>query len=78
MKGRNRLISGFGRLVTARPRVFAGMRRDGISVHSEIDVRRNLYKPVRVKPEEAQTLQWLTPGNVLTYQIVTNLDWHIE
>ena len=78
MKDRNRLISGHGRLVTTRPRVVAGMRRDGISVRSEIDVRRNLYKPVRVKPEEAQTLQWLTPGNVLTYQIITNLDWHIK
>ena len=78
MKDRNRLISGSGRLVTARPRVFAGMRLDGISVHAEIDTRRNLYMPVRVTPDSPQTLQWLTPGNVVRYEIVTTLDWRIE
>ena len=39
--------------------------------------RRNLYKPIRVTPEEAQTLQWITPGNTIEYQIVTNLEWQI-
>lgn len=78
MKDRNRLISGFGRLVTASPRVLAGMRRAGISVHAEIDTRRNLYMPVRVTPDSPQTLQWLTPGNTVRYNIVTTLDWRIE
>ena len=60
-------VSGGGRLLSHPIRAAA-----------QEDARRNLYKPVRVKPEEAQTLQWLTPGNVLTYQIITNLDWRIE
>ena len=51
---------------------------NGIRVNAQIDERRNLYKPIRVKPEEAQTLQWLTPGNVVRYEIITTLDWYIE
>lgn len=51
---------------------------NGIHVNAQIDERRNLYKPIRVTPEQAQTLQWLTPGNVVRYEIVTTLDWWIE
>jgi hypothetical protein len=47
-------------------------------VRVQTDTRRNLYKPIRVKPEQAQTLQWLTPGNVVQYKIITTLDWWIE
>lgn len=48
-----------------------------IGVTAEPTDRKNLYKPIRVKPEEAQTLQWLTPGNEITYTIITNFDWQI-
>ena len=51
---------------------------NGIHVNVQLDERRNLYKPIRVKPEQAQTLQWLTPGNVVRYEIITTLDWQIE
>ena len=51
---------------------------NGIQVNAQLDERRNLYKPVRVKPEQAQTLQWVTPGNVVQYKIITNLGWWIE
>ena len=51
---------------------------NGIQVNVQLDERRNLYKPIRVTPEQAQTLQWLTPGNVVRYEIITNLDWRIE
>ena len=71
-------VHGRGRLLThpVRPRSWGIL--SGIRVTASEDVRRNLYKPVRVTPDSPQTLQWLTPGNVLTYQIITNLDWHIE
>ena len=49
----------------------------GIAVRAYETDRKNLYKPIRVKPEEAQTVQWLTPGNAIEYTIVTNLDWQI-
>lgn len=49
----------------------------GIAVRAYETDRKNLYKPIRVKPEEAQVVQWLTPGNVLEYQIITNFDWII-
>ena len=48
-----------------------------IGVTAEPTDRKNLYKPIRVKPEETQTLQWLTPGNEITYTIITNFDWQI-
>lgn len=49
----------------------------GVDVTAHTTDRKNLYKPIRVKPEETQTLQWLTPGNTLTYTIITNLEWQI-
>ena len=55
----------------------ADMVPTGIAVRAYETDRKNLYKPIRVKPEEAQTVQWLTPGNVLEYQIITNFDWII-
>lgn len=51
---------------------------NGIRVNVQLDERRNLYKPIRVKPEQAQTLQWLTPGSVVRYEIITTLDWTLE
>lgn len=78
MTPRNRPITGRGWLATRQPRAFAGAQPSGISVRIQTDTRRNLYKPIRVKPEQAQTLQWLTPGNVVRYEIITNLDWWIE
>ena len=39
--------------------------------------QKNIYKPIRVTPTDAQTLQWLTPGNTLEYVIITNLEWQI-
>lgn len=71
-------VHGRGRLLTYSVRPHSWGVPSGIRVTATEDERRNLYKPIRVKPEEAQTLQWLTPGNVLTYQIITNLDWHIK
>ena len=78
MTPRNRPITGRGWLATRQPRAFAGAQPSGVSVRMQIDTRINLYKPIRVKPEQAQTLQWLTPGNVVRYEIVTTLDWRIE
>jgi hypothetical protein len=75
---RNRYITGRGWLATRQPRVFAGAQPSGISVRVQTDTRSNLYKPIRVTPEQAQTLQWVTPGNVVRYEIVTTLDWRIE
>ncbi len=49
----------------------------GLAMQAAETERRNLYKPIRVKPEEVQTVQWLTPGNLIEYQIITNLDWQI-
>jgi hypothetical protein len=74
----NRPITGRGWLATRQPRVFAGAQPSGISVRIQTDTRSNLYKPIRVTPEQAQTLQWITPGNVVRYEIVTTLDWRIE
>lgn len=51
---------------------------NGIQVNVQLDERRNLYKPIRVKPEQAQTLQWLTPGNAVRYEIITTLNWTLE
>lgn len=78
MTPHNRPITGRGWLATRQPRAFAGAQPSGISVHIQTDTRRNLYKPIRVNPEQAQTLQWLTPGNVVRYEIITTLDWRIE
>ena len=78
MTPRNRPITGRGWLATRQPRVFAGAQPLGISVRIQTDTRSNLYKPIRVTPEQTQTLQWLTPGNVVRYEIVTTLDWRIE
>lgn len=78
MTPRNRPITGRGWLATRQPRAFAGAQPSGISVRIQTDTRRNLYKPIRVTPDQAQTLQWLTPGNVVRYEIITNLDWWIE
>ena len=78
MTPHNRPISGRGWLVTRPPRAFAGAQPSGISVRMQTDNRSNLYKPIRVKPEQTQTLQWLTPGNVVRYEIITTLDWWIE
>lgn len=78
MTPRNRHITGRGWLATRQPMAFAGAQPSGISVRVQTDTRRNLYKPIRVTPEQAQTLQWLTPGNVVRYEIITNLDWRIE
>ena len=75
---RNRPITGRGWLATRQPRAFAVAQHSGITVRMQTDTRSNLYKPIRVKPEQAQTLQWLTPGNVVRYEIVTNLEWRIE
>lgn len=77
-----RLITGYVRsgvrLLThsAHPRTWSVPK--GIQVNAQLDERRNLYKPIRVKPEQAQTLQWVTPGNVVQYKIITTLDWRIE
>ena len=78
MTPHNRPITGRGWLATRQPRAFAGAQPSGISVRMQTDTRRNLYKPIRVKPEQTQTLQWVTPGNVVQYKIVTTLDWWIE
>lgn len=71
-------VRGGIRLLTrsAHPRTWSVP--NGIQVNAQLDERRNLYKPIRVKPEQAQTLQWITPGNVVRYEIVTTLDWRIE
>ena len=71
-------VCGGIRLLTrpAHPRTWSVP--NGIQVNAQIDERRNLYKPIRVKPEQAQTLQWVTPGNVVRYEIITTLDWRIE
>ena len=71
-------VRGGIRLLTrpAHPRTWSVP--NGIQVNVQLDERRNLYKPVRVKPEQAQTLQWVTPGNVVQYKIITTLDWWIE
>lgn len=60
--------------VTAR----SGMVPSGIRAKAAETDRPNLYKPIRVLPQEAQSLQWLTPGNVVEYTILTNFDWTIE
>lgn len=78
MTPHNRHITGRGWLATRQPRAFAGAQPSGISVRVQADTRRNLYKPIRVTPEQAQTLQWVTPGNVVRYEIITTLDWRIE
>ena len=78
MTPHNRPITGRGWLATRQPRAFAGAQPSGISVRMQTDTRRNLYKPIRVTPEQAQTLQWITPGNVVQYKIITTLDWWIE
>jgi len=71
-------VRGCIRLLTrqAHPRTWSVP--NGIQVNAQLDERRNLYKPIRVKPEQAQTLQWVTPGNVVRYEIVTTLNWWIE
>ena len=58
--------------------VVAGMVPTGIHAHAAETDRPDLDKPIRVKPEESQMLQWLTPGNVIEYTILTNFDWKIE
>lgn len=40
--------------------------------------KRNIEALLRVTPETAQTLQWLTPGNVIAYEIATDFDWTLE
>ena len=77
-----RLVTGSvrsgARLLTRPAHPLSRSIPNGIQVNAQIDERRNLYKPIRVKPEHAQTLQWVTPGNVVQYKIVTTLDWWIE
>lgn len=38
----------------------------------------NVYRPLRVTPSLPQTLQWLTPGMAVTYEVTTTLDWWVE
>ena len=66
------------RMITRTVRGGAQMQPSGITVRAGQTEDRDIYKPIRVSPVEAQTLQWLTPGNAVQYQIVTNLDWTIE
>ena len=65
------------RMLGGRVVAGAGMLPSGIVTGAGQTQERNIYKPIRVSPENAQTLQWLTPGNSIEYTIVTNLDWQI-
>ena len=65
------------RIITGTMVAIAQQQTRPIKGGAAMTDRRNLYKPIRVKPEDAQTLQWLTPGNTIEYQIVTNLDWQL-
>lgn len=65
-------------MTTRTVRGGATMQPSGITVRASRTAERDIYKPLRVTPVEAQTLQWLTPGMAVEYQIVTNLDWTIE
>lgn len=67
-----------GRMLSARVTAGACMKPNGIRTKAAETDRPNLYKPIRVLPQEAQSLQWLTPGNVVEYTILTNFDWTIE
>lgn len=66
------------RMITRQARGGAAMQPSGITMRAGQTQERDIYKPLRVSPAEAQTLQWLTPGNAVQYQIVTTLDWIIE
>ncbi len=67
-----------GRLMTEKVMVTAGMVPNGIHAHATETDRPDFYKPIRVKPENNQMLQWITTGNVIEYTILTNFDWKIE
>ena len=66
------------RMITRTVRGGAQMQPRGITVRAGQTEDRDIYTPIRVSPVEAQTLPWLTPGNAVQYQIVTNLDLTIE
>ena len=70
-------VVAVARLQTQQARGGAGMIPTGITIQAAETDRPNLYKPIRVKPEEAQIVQWLVPGNSIEYQIITNFDWII-
>lgn len=65
------------RMIAGAVTAVAQQQTRPIQGSAEMTDRRNLYRPIRVTPEEAQALQWITPGNTIEYQIVTNLDWQI-
>lgn len=73
-----RQTGAMARMLTREAVGQASMVPSGIRPHARETDRPNLYKPIRVKPEEAQMVQWLVPGNEITYTILTNFDWVIE
>lgn len=81
MKTAARVITGSVRakavVIDTDGRTRAAAQPLGVGIAAGLTDGRNYYKPIRVKPEEAQTLMWLTPQYGIDYRIITNLDWQI-
>lgn len=71
-------IDATARLVTERVRATAGTLPSGVHAMAERTQERDLANYLRVVPTGPQFLQWIVPGNVIEYKVITNKDWRVE
>jgi hypothetical protein len=66
------------RLVTERVKAMAGALPNGVHAVAKRTQERDLTNFLKVVPTGSQILQWVVPGNVIEYKVITNKDWRLE
>lgn len=66
------------RLVTERVKAMAGALPSGVHAVAGRTQDRDLANFLKVVPTGSQVLQWVVPGNVIEYKVITNKDWRLE
>lgn len=66
------------RLVTGRVKAMAGALPNGVHAVAKRTQERDLANFLKVVPTGSQILQWVVPGNVIEYKVITNKDWTLK
>lgn len=66
------------RLVTKRVKAMAGALPNGVHAVARRTQERDLANFLKVVPTGSQILQWVVPGNVIEYKVITNKDWTLK
>lgn len=66
------------RLATERVKAMAGALPNGVHAVAKRTQERDLANFLKVVPTGSQILQWVVPGNVIEYKVITNKDWRME